>query len=98
MNTNLSTFKIFNDPPVEYLDLLEPLFEPHLYDSGTFILRQGQPADYLYLIVNGRAEVAYQPYGAKFMTIMDLEPGESFGWSAAKGREEYTFLLWPWSL
>ncbi len=93
MNTNLSTLKLFNDPRPEYLMLLEPLFEQYICDPGTFILRQGQSADYLYLIVSGRAEVVYQPYQTKSMTITELEPGESCGWSAAIGSDEYAFSV-----
>jgi len=90
MSFSLKSFSIFNDPKVHYMELLEPLFEPYKCTAGTVILRQGKPADYLYLIVSGSAEVSYKPYDGNPITVAHIEKGGLFGWSAVVGSENYT--------
>lgn len=90
MVTNLHTLHIFNDPPINYIELLSLLFEPYQCETGTTLVRQGDPAQYLYLILSGHAEVVYNPYEAKPITVMQLEAGDLFGWSAAIRQETYS--------
>jgi CRP-like cAMP-binding protein len=90
MGSELNSFSIFNDPKVNYMELLEPLFEPYTCAAGTTVLQQGKPADYLYLIVSGTAEVSYKPYDGNPITVSHVEKGGLFGWSAVVGSEKYT--------
>jgi CRP-like cAMP-binding protein len=90
MGFSLNSFSIFNDPKVSYMDLLEPLFEPYTCTAGIVILEQGKPADYLYLIVSGSAEVSYKPYDGNAITVSHVEKGGLFGWSAVVGSKHYT--------
>jgi len=90
MGFNLNSFSIFNDPSINYMDLLEPLFESYTCAAGTVVLQQGKPADYLYLIVSGSAEVSYKPYDGNPITVTHVEKGGLFGWSAVVGSENYT--------
>lgn len=90
MDFELKSMSIFNDPKVNYMDWLEPLFEPYTCLAGTVVLQQGKPADYLYLIISGRAEVSYKPYDGNPITVSHVEKGGLFGWSAVVGSELYT--------
>ena len=90
MDFELKSLSIFNDPKVDYMDLLEPLFEPYTCPPGTVVLQQGKPAEYLYLIVSGSAEVSYKPYDGSPITVSHVEKGGLFGWSAVVGSELYT--------
>jgi CRP-like cAMP-binding protein len=90
MGFNLNSWSVFNDPKVDYMDLLEPLFEPFACPAGTHVLEQGKPADYLYLIVSGSAEVSYKPYDGNSITVTHVEKGGLFGWSAVVGSPLYT--------
>jgi len=72
------------------MDLLSPLFEPFMCSAGTTILQQGMPADYLYLVVSGKAEVSYKPYDGNSITVTHVEKGGLFGWSAVVGSKNYT--------
>ena len=90
MRFNLNRFAPFNDPNINYMDLLEPLFERYTCSAGTVVLQQGKPADYLYLILSGSAQVSYKPYDGSPITVSHLEKGELFGWSAVVGSEHYT--------
>ena len=81
---------LFNDPNIHYMDLLELIFERYTCAAGTVVLQQGKPADYLYLIVSGRAQVSYKPYDGNPIIVSHVEKGELFGWSAVVGSEHYT--------
>ena len=81
---------MFDTFPVDYSDLLAPFFEAYRCLPGTVVLQQGKPADYLYFIVSGSAEVSYKPYDGSPITISHVEKGELFGWSAVVGSEYYT--------
>jgi CRP-like cAMP-binding protein len=72
------------------MDLMQSLFETYTCPAGTVVLQQGKPADYLYLIVNGSAEVSYKPYDGHSITVTHVEKGGLFGWSAVVGSEKYT--------
>lgn len=72
------------------MELLQPLFEPYACPAGTVILRQGAPADHIYLIVKGKVEVSYKPYDGTPITVSILEEDGLFGWSAVVGSREYT--------
>jgi CRP-like cAMP-binding protein len=80
----------FNHLKENYMDLLESLFEPYSCVAGTLVLEQGMPADYLYLVTSGIAEVSYKPYDGIPITVTHVEKGGLFGWSAVVGSEKYT--------
>jgi CRP/FNR family transcriptional regulator, cyclic AMP receptor protein len=54
------------------------------------IFEQGNPAEYLYILLSGEVVVNYKPYDGPPLTVAHIEPGAVFGWSAAIGREAYT--------
>ncbi len=81
---------IFKDLEENYMELLRPLFEPFACGAGTTVIQQGLPADYLYLITSGKAEVSYKPYDGVSITVTHVENGGLFGWSAVVGSEKYT--------
>ncbi len=72
------------------MQLLSPYFEPFQCEVGTVVLRQGTPADYLYMVTKGKVDISYKPYDGSPMTISHIEEGELFGWSAVVGSENYT--------
>lgn len=80
----------FADMDHETMELLQPLLEPFSCYAGTTVLRQGTPADHIYLIVKGKVEVSYKPYDGTAITISILEKDGIFGWSAVVGSSKYT--------
>lgn len=90
MGFKLNTLSMFDGLNADYLELMAPLFESFSCATGDLILQQGKPADYLYLIVRGSAEISYKPYDGDPITIARVERGGLFGWSAVVGRENYT--------
>jgi CRP-like cAMP-binding protein len=81
---------IFSDLDNDSMDLLQPLLEPFSCRAGTVVLRQGTPADHIYLIVKGKVEVSYKPYDGTAITVSILEKDGLFGWSAVVGSNKYT--------
>jgi len=90
MDSSSRHLTIFKDLKESYMDLLKPLFEPFTCSAGTTVIQQGLPADYLYLITSGKAEVSYKPYDGVAITVTHVEQGGLFGWSAVVGSDKYT--------
>jgi CRP/FNR family transcriptional regulator, cyclic AMP receptor protein len=80
----------FSDMNQEYLNLLQPLVEKYSCPSGVTVIEQGQPADYLYLILEGKVQVTYKPYDGTSITVTHVEKDGVFGWSAVVGSRTYT--------
>ena len=80
----------FNDMNQDYINLLQPLFERYSCPSGAVVIQQGQPAEYLYLIVDGKVQVTYKPYDGTPITVAHVEKDGVFGWSALVGSRTYT--------
>jgi CRP-like cAMP-binding protein len=81
---------IFADLDNENMEVLQPLLESFSCRAGTVVLRQGTPADHIYLIVKGKVEVSYKPYDGTAITVSILEKDGLFGWSAVVGSSQYT--------
>jgi len=75
---------------VQRMKLLQPLFEAFTCSAGTIIIQQGTPADYLYLVIKGKAVISYKPYDGHSITVSHVEKGGLFGWSALVGSKIYT--------
>jgi CRP-like cAMP-binding protein len=81
---------IFKGLDADELELLKPLFEVFSCQSGTFIFQQGEPADFLYLLIEGKVEMSFKPYDEVPITIAQVEKDDLFGWSAVVGSDKYT--------
>lgn len=90
MFEQLESIPLFRELDSETLKLLAPLFEDISCSAENNIFEQGQPARYLYLLLDGSVEVNYKPYDGPAITITTLKKGSIFGWSAAIGNRVYT--------
>jgi CRP/FNR family cyclic AMP-dependent transcriptional regulator len=90
MFKSLESLPLFKDLDNQTLQLLEPLFEAYSCSAGEVIFEQGDPAHYLYLILEGIVEVRYKPYDGPPITITNLEQDSIIGWSAVIGNAAYT--------
>ena len=90
MFKELESVPLFQGVDNHILQLLEPLFEAFSCPEETVIFEQGDPALYLYLILEGAVEIIYKPYDGPPLTITTLVPGNIVGWSAAIGNTTYT--------
>ena len=81
---------IFKGLDAEKLGLLKPLFERFSCPAGTVIFQQGDPADFLYLMINGNVEISFQPYDGIPIIKKKKKKDGLFGWSAVVGSDKYT--------
>jgi len=86
----LPQVRIFKDVNKNYADLLKPLFEPYACAAGTSVIQQDAPEDYIYLVLEGKAEVSFKPYDGIPITISHVGKDGLFGWSALVGSKTYT--------
>ncbi len=81
---------IFAGLSCDQRELLRPLFVPVDCYSGTVLFEQGDPAEYLYLVVTGEVVIRYKPDDGSAITVARVRPGGIVGWSAALGSRSYT--------
>jgi CRP-like cAMP-binding protein len=80
----------FSDLTMEQRELLHPLFIPVDCYSGTVLFEQGEPAEFLYLVVVGEVVIRFKPDDGTPITVARVRPGGIVGWSAALGSRSYT--------
>jgi CRP-like cAMP-binding protein len=81
---------LFKDLSCDQRDLLRPLFLPVDCYSGTSLFEQGDPAEYLFLVVVGEVVINYKPDDGPAILVARVRPGGIVGWSAALGSRSYT--------
>jgi CRP-like cAMP-binding protein len=81
---------IFTDLSCEQRELLRPLFVPVDCYSGSTLFDQGDPAEYLYLVVVGEVTIRFKPDDGSVITVARVRPDGIVGWSAALGSRAYT--------
>ena len=81
---------ILKDLNEEMIELLTPLFEAFSCEPGTVIFQQGDQAEFLYLVVDGKVDMSYKPYDGNPITVSHVGKGGLFGWSAVVGSDQYT--------
>jgi CRP-like cAMP-binding protein len=72
------------------LNRLTPLFSFSECAENEEIFKQGDIANYLYLVVKGRVAIRFKPDDGEMLTVAQIEAGGVFGWSAAFGSGYYT--------
>ena len=87
---SVDRISIFKYMSKENVELLRTLFEPYACKSGEIVIQQGDRADYLYLIVNGKVDVSFKPYDGIPITVSHVGKDGLFGWSALVGSRTYT--------
>ena len=81
---------LFKELAEHQMDLLSPLFEPFSCLAGEVILRQGEPAEFLYVVTDGMVEMSFKPYDGNSITVTHVGKDGLFGWSAVLGSDKYT--------
>lgn len=65
--------------PPETRSLVKDSFVPMTFSFGATILREGEPADALYVLTAGRARVVKAGERGEEMSLQTLRPGDTFG-------------------
>jgi CRP-like cAMP-binding protein len=83
----VSIFKELNEAQV---GLLKSLFEDFSCQPGTIIFQQGERAEFLYMILDGKVDMSFKPYDGIPITVSHVGKDGLFGWSAVVGSDRYT--------
>lgn len=81
---------LFQDLETEQQAVLKPLFVPCAFLTGDVIFEQGDPAEYLYLLLEGEIHVRFKPDDGPALIVARVRPEGVAGWSAALGSPNYT--------
>jgi len=82
----LRGYRIFMQLVGEELEMVAPLAEEAAYEPGTRIIREGEPATYLYLVKKGRLQVKMTAASGQEVVLDEAVPGTTVGWSALAER------------
>lgn len=69
---------------------LSPFMVECQFQKGFIVFEQGQPAEYLYILLSGEVLIHYKPYDGPSLNVARITPGGVFGWSAALRHDIYT--------
>jgi CRP/FNR family transcriptional regulator, cyclic AMP receptor protein len=75
--------------PAQLADL-RPLFRFCQEPMGVLIFEQGDPAEYLYIVVDGEAVIRYKPEDGPAIIVAHVMVGGVVGWSSALGSPIYS--------
>lgn len=79
---------LFEGMKQEFIEKVAQALTEETFEEGAFIFKQGDPATYLYFLMEGRVRVTVGAHGS--VTKILSRPGEAFGWSSLVGRGTYT--------
>ena len=71
----------FHGLPTQYLDLLAGCAKNARFEKGAALLREGEEADWFYLIREGRASIETSVPGRPAVTFETVGEGDILGWS-----------------
>lgn len=90
MSLNLNSLAFFRDLAPDDRAYLLREFERVALESQKEVFSQGDPATWLYVLVEGEVVISFKPHDGEAMTVTEVEPGGVFGWSAVLGHGNYT--------
>jgi CRP-like cAMP-binding protein len=83
-------FSIFAGLSGDQINQLSPFMVECHFCKDQVIFDQGQPAEYLFILLSGEVVIDYKPYDGPPLTVAHIKPGGVFGWSSALQRDVYT--------
>lgn len=89
-NGGMKKLPIFRGLPKSTAVALWPLLHELRLPEGEHIFEQGDPAEQVYVVVDGEIEIVYQPDDGGSIKVGVIRRGGVVGLSAALGRRVYT--------
>ncbi|MEA5078206.1 MAG: cyclic nucleotide-binding domain-containing protein [Anaerolineaceae bacterium] len=87
---HLFSLPVFQGTSVELQAKLTPLVTLCHIAAGTTIFKQGEAANYLFILEKGQVEIVFKPFDGPALLVSRLGKGDIFGWSSTLGRKGYT--------
>jgi len=79
---------LFHDLKPQFMERIDACLTRESAPQGAFLFRRGEPAEYLYVLQDGRVRLSYDETGEVAFVISN--PGDAIGWSAVVEREAYS--------
>lgn len=86
----LARFALIEDFSEDQLEVLKPVIEDVRFDTDQVVFKQGDSADYLYFVLDGKVSIRFKPEDGPELTVSEVDQGDVFGWSSALGSHRYT--------
>jgi CRP-like cAMP-binding protein len=90
MSIKLESLAFFQDLPDKDRNFLYKEFEEVSLGHEEIVFSQGDPATWLYVLVEGEVRINFKPDDGESMTVSEVDRGGVFGWSAVLGHGTYT--------
>lgn len=82
--------QLFGNLSPDQLSSIDPLFIQREEPTGTVLFEQGDPAECIYILVEGTINIRYKPEDGPALIIARVRAKGVVGWSAALGNPNYT--------
>jgi CRP-like cAMP-binding protein len=79
---------LFEGMSAQLMSKIEEASVEEVHHRGDFLFRQGEPADHLFILLEGRVRLSVGQQGQVALVVKN--PGDWFGWSSLVDRETYT--------
>src|SRR5262245_48249520 len=76
---SLKEIPLFSEMDQEEVSTVFSLMDRHIFAPGQVIMRQGEPGDYFYVVVQGEVQFLVQDAGGQELVIDEVGPGGFFG-------------------
>jgi len=86
----LDRFALIEGFTENQINLLSPLIDDVNYEADQVIFNQGDRADFLYFVLEGKVSIRFNPEDGPVLSVAQIEEGDVFGWSSAMGSDSYT--------
>lgn len=86
----LERFALIEGFTKDQVAVLSPLISDVRFESDQVVFSQGDPAENLYFVIDGRVTIQFKPEDGPVLSVAKVEAGDVFGWSSALGSRCYT--------
>jgi CRP/FNR family transcriptional regulator, cyclic AMP receptor protein len=85
----LQGISFLNGIDPDHLEQIASIAETRVYDTNDILFYEGEPAEYVYLVVSGRIVLELCPATIYQKNLMSVGPGEMLGWSSFVEQRNY---------
>lgn len=86
----LTRFALLEGFSEDQVGILDPVMEDVRFKANQTVFEQGDQAEYLYFVIDGRVSIQFKPEDGPILPVADVKEGGVFGWSSALGSACYT--------
>jgi CRP-like cAMP-binding protein len=86
----LERFALIEGFSEDQIEIFGPLLEDVTYQTDEIIFHQGDQANYLYFVLEGKVSIQFNPEDGPVLCVAEVDEGDVFGWSSALGSACYT--------